>query len=177
MRKVLYFFFAVWFSWAGVRVSLHYGFGQKQDNGFREIYGKNVNLPGFKIEAGIAKGLFVYGNYDYLTKEGKTAVFEEKAKTSHHYFSLGFGLEGKLKGSLYAGARAGAVYINYQEEALGEKEKNSCVGFEIAGGLRLYIKRLFLEGSIGYLKASDKVEGVKIKFDGPKAEFGIGLSI
>ncbi len=177
MKRVVVFLLLVWVSWAGVGVSLHYGIGEKQDSGFREVYGKGVEFGGIKLDVAVVGGLYLYGGYDYLRSKGRTLIFGEESTTEHQYIGVGIGWESRIKGGVYLRARAGGVYVIYREEALGEEVKSSCLGYEVSGGLRFYLKRIFLEVMGGYLKGSDRVEGVDVKFDGPKAEIGIGVRL
>lgn len=190
MKRVIFFLSLLFFSfpliYAGsFKLSLHGGWMGKEDEGFKEVYGKGGNTFGGMFEAEVVKDIFVYAGYQFFNKEGKTAIFEEKAETTQHYMSLGMSYLREIGYGLQMGIWAGGVLISYKEKALEEEVKDSCPGIDISAGLTYKINKkikqrenrgegFFVRGRIGYIFAKDRVEGAEIKFNGFQALFGIG---
>ena len=116
-------------SWAkGFSLAPTLSYLGKDDAGFKEIYGSGGIQPGLRAEVGIWKSLSVYASYGYFSKKGTTPILEEDAKTTQHSISLGAAWRGTISEKAAWGIYAGLLHIRYQEEALGDKIKDSTGG-------------------------------------------------
>ncbi|GEM_PF-2987168 len=175
MRKTILFLALGVLLLAGtVDLSVHGAWMGKEDQGFRDVYGNGAWAYGIRGEVKIFGPWHVYGGYDYLSKKGKTVLMGEEASTVHNYYSVGLEyVKGFPLVSLLA--RAGVLFVDYSEEALGQSIRDNCVGFEAMAGLRLKLRPFFIEGGAGYMAASDRILDSDIKFNGIKLEVGVGV--
>jgi hypothetical protein len=166
-------------SWAeGFSLAPTISYLGKNDAGFKEIYGSGGIQPGLRAEAVVWKGLSVYAAYGYFSKKGTTPVLEEEARTTQHSFSLGAAWRKTLSEKAAWGIYAGLLHIRYQEEALGDKIKDSAMGIELGALLDYNItEKIFLFPFLSYLKADDTIEETKIKLGGFKAGIGLGIRL
>ncbi len=148
----------------------------KADGGFKEVYGTGGVLPGLRVEAGIWKGLSLFGAYGYFSKKGMTPVLVQKTSTSQHFFSVGAAWRGALGEKLDWSICGGLLYVTYREEALGDTVTGGAPGAEIGASLEYKISsRLFLFPFAAYMLANDTVDGTGIKLGGFQAGVGAGI--
>jgi hypothetical protein len=115
------------------------------DGGYKDVYGDSLFYPEFKLAYKVVKDFYLWVGYGLLSTSGETVEL-------------------------------GAFYASYKEEAMQEEVSDSAVGFRVDGSLIYRIgKSLFAGLSLGYLAASDDIEGVSIKLGGFKGGLLLGL--
>jgi hypothetical protein len=148
----------------------------KSDSGFKEVYGSGGVMPGLRLEAAVWKGLSVYGAYGYFAKTGTTPVLAAEAKTRQHFLAAGGAWRGALAPKLEWGLYGGLLYVNYREEALGDKVTGNALGFEIGARLDYSVSaKFFLFPFVACLLANDTVAGTDVKLGGFQAGVGAGI--
>jgi hypothetical protein len=180
MRKTLFVSVMVFvlcafvFSGEKFMVSATGNYLNPSDSGFKDVYGNSVYYPEIKAGYILFGGFYVWGGYGFFSKEGTTTELEQRAKSSQHFLSFGFGYCGKFSEKFGYKAELGLFNADYKEEAMGEQVTGNSIGFGIEAGI-LYrvLSSLFFKISAGYLSASDKVEDVEIKLGGFKAGIGV----
>ena len=105
-----------------------------------------------------------------------TPVLKEECTTRQHFIAAGGAWSRELAEKLDLKLYAGLLYINYKEEALGEKVTGSAVGAELGAGLSYMLSaRLFLSPFVSYQMAGDTVDETNIKLGGFQVGIGLGL--
>jgi len=182
MKKALILFFLVWgagtaFGADHLIVSAGLSYLQPADSGYRAVYGDSAFFP--ELEAGLrlSRGLYLMGGFGTLTKSGETLDLGLPAKSTQRFFSAGLGYLATISGGLKFKVEAGAVDIGYKEEALETTVSGSSWGWQGKLGI-LWMGKIALAGvDLGYMSASDTVEGLKIKLGGARAGIYIGFRI
>jgi len=150
----------------------------KDDAGFKEVYGSGGLQPGLRAEAVVWKNLSLYASYDFFSKKGTTPILEEETRTIQHSLALGAAWRGKFSEKISWGVYAGLLHIRYQEEALGDKIKDSATGIELGVLLEYDLSdKIFIFPLLSYLKADDSIDDMKIKLGGFKAGIGLGIRL
>ena len=146
------------------------------DSGYKDVYGKTGFLPEFKAGYALSESLYLWAGYGFLYKKGQTPVLKLEAKSSQHFLSLGAGYRGTLSASLGFEADLGLVLVAYKEEAMGTSASGTAFGFRADAGLTYALfGPVFALAEVGYLYASDKIEGETITPGGFKAGLGLGV--
>ena len=146
------------------------------DADFREIYGNGHFYPELKLGYKVSRIFYLWGGYGFFTADGTIPVLNYDAKTTQHFFSGGLGFITKISHRLMYSVEVGPFYVKYKEEALGDELSDSALGFRLDGGLLYRLGHsLLVEITLGYLSASDSIEGLDVKLGGFKT--GIGLEI
>lgn len=146
------------------------------DGGYKDVYGDSLFYPEFKLAYKVVKDFYLWVGYGLLSTSGETVELKLEAKSSQHFISFGGGYNGTLSKQLEYLVELGAFYASYKEEAMQEEVSDSAVGFRVDGSLIYRIgKSLFAGLSLGYLTASDDIEGVSIKLGGFKGGLLLGL--
>jgi len=146
------------------------------DSGYKDVYGKSVFYPEIKAGYALSDKLFVWAGYGFLGKKGETPVLKLEAKSSQHFFSVGAGYCGVLSGKLGYEADLGLMIVAYKEEAMETSASGTAFGFRVDAGLTYALfGPVFAAAEVGYLYASDKVNGETIKPGGFKAGLGLGV--
>ena len=150
------------------------------DEGFKEIYGSSVFYPELKLGYKMSKSWLLWFRYGYLSANGTTPVLNREAKTTQHFLSGGPGYMGKISQKLFYTIEAGIFYVKFKEEALDEELSDSAIGFRIDGGLIYRLSQsFFVDMTLGYINASDTIEGLPtpVELGGFKAGIGLGISL
>lgn len=146
------------------------------DSGYKDVYGKSAFFPELKAGYALSEKLFVWAGYGFLYKKGETPVLKLEAKSSQHFLSLGAGYRGMLSASLGYEAGVGLVLVAYKEEAMSTSASGTAFGFRADAGLTYALTGpVFALAEVGYLYASDKVNGETVKPGGFKAGLGLGV--
>ena len=147
------------------------------DKDFKEIYDNQVFFPELKAGISVYDDLYIWGGYGLLKATGETPTLKEESKSTQNLMSFGIGYMSDISKSFGIKVEAGGIYISYKEESMGEEIDNSTFGFRVDGGILFNIsKSFFLQAVIGYISATDKPEGVKIKLGGFFAGIGLGIT-
>jgi len=145
------------------------------DSGYRDVYGKSGFLPELKVGYSLSENIYLWAGYGYLGKKGETPVLKLEAKSTQHFLSLGAGYGGKLTAQLGYEAELGLMIVAYKEEAMETSASGTAFGFRVDAGLTYALAGpVFAAAEVGYLFASDKIEGETIKPGGFKAGLGLG---
>jgi len=138
------------------------------DSNYKDIYGKGMFSPEFKIGAKVSGSLYLWTGYGYLSAKGKTVgVFIEETKSSQHFLSFGPGYTGNLTGKLDYLLELGLFHARYQEQALGEEVTGSALGLRVGFDVCYKIANHIYSGlTLGYSSARDEVEKVRIHIGG-----------
>lgn len=158
-------------------VSVGWTYLRPADSGYREVYGGSASYP--EVEAGVrlVRGLYLMGGFGTLTKNGETLDLGLPAKSTQRFFSAGLGYLATISGGLRFKVEAGAVDVSYEEEAMETTASGSSLGWQGKIGV-LWMGKIVLAGvDLGYMSASDTVEGLKIKLGGARAGLFIGFRI
>ncbi len=146
------------------------------DSGYKDVYGKSAFFPELKAGYALSEKIFVWAGYGFLYKKGETPVLKLEAKSSQHFLSLGAGYRGKLAGQLGYEADLGLMIVAYKEEAMETSASGTAFGFRVDAGLTYVLfGPVFAVADVGYLYASEKVNGETIKPGGFKAGLGLGV--
>lgn len=148
------------------------------DSTYKDMYGGTQFSPEFRGRLHIWKGLSVWAGYGFYSASGTTPSLEWEASSRQSFFSGGLAYFGNFSGRLGWFAGAGFSRASYKEEALDESVDGSAWGYHIEGGLIFSLsKRVFTSASVGYVRASDEVEGISVKLGGLKFGLGIGFHL
>ena len=158
-------------------VSVGMGYLQPADSGYKEIYGSQVFYPDVRAGVRLVRGLYVVGGFATFTKNGETPDLHLAAKSTQSFFTAGLAYLATVSGQLKFKAEAGAAEVRYKEEAMGLAVSGSKLGFEAGMGLLVMGRMAFAGADLGYLSATDTVEGVRIKLGGARASLYIGVRI
>jgi hypothetical protein len=150
---------------------------QPSDSGYREIYGDKVFAPEAWAGVSVYRGLHAFVGYGWFEKKGTTPDLELEAKSTQRYFWAGLGYVGKVADLVRFKFEAGAAGIGYREEAMGLTISGSRLGLRVGAGLLFLSRTLFTGLDLGYLGASDNVDGVPIKLGGFKASLCVGVRL
>jgi hypothetical protein len=158
-------------------VSAGLSYLQPADSGYRGIYGESAFYP--EVEAGVrlSRGLYLMGGFGTLTKTGSTPDLGLPARSTQRFFSAGLAFLATISGGLKFKVQAGAVDIGYKEEAMETTVSGSSLGWQGKLGI-LWMGKIALAGvDLGYMTASDTVDGLKIKLGGARASIYVGFRI
>ena len=146
------------------------------DDGYKDVYGSSLIFPGFEGGFKLSKSLYIKAGMHFLSKEGKTPVLDETAKSTQSIISLGAGYWGSFSDTFGYRAEAGISSFSFKEEAFGEVVDGSKVGFFLNGGLTYKVgDSFFVSFLLGYYSASADVSGVDIKLGGFNTALGFGI--
>ena len=185
MKKLISISLMILFLWISVyadekfMVTAAGSFLMPSDKNYKEIYGKGKFYPEIKAGYKIYRDFYIWAGYGFFSARGTTIpTLNEEAESSQNFLSLGAGYSKKITNRLEYKLELGAFSVSYKEEAMEEKVTGSALGFRLEGGIVFdLIKTFFAEMTIGYLKASDTVEGISIKLGGFKIGIGFGVRI
>jgi hypothetical protein len=150
---------------------------QPADSGYRETYSDKIFAPEAWAGVEISRGLHAFAGYGWFTKNGATPELGLEAKSTQRYFWAGFGYVGRVADMVRFKLEAGAASIGYREEAMELTVSGSRLGIRAGAGLLFLSRTLFTGLDLGYLGASDNVEGVPIKLGGFKASLCVGVRL
>jgi hypothetical protein len=146
------------------------------DSGYRDVYGKSGFFPELKAGYALSENFYVWAGYGFLNKKGETPVLKLEAKSSQHFLSLGAGYVGTLTAKMGYKADVGLILVAYREEAMETSASGAALGFRADVGLTYALTgSIFAAAEVGYLYASDKVEGETVRPGGFKAGLGVGV--
>ncbi len=146
------------------------------DGNFKDIYGSSFIYP--RAKAGYMFGSHIYGFFGCGVFEitGKTQVLKEESKSKQKICLFAAGYENDISENINYRIEAGISNFNYQEEVFGEKVEGSKIGLYLGSGLVYNISDTFFATfNLGYLGASDKIEGESIKLGGIHTGIGLGV--
>jgi hypothetical protein len=146
------------------------------DSDYKDVYGDTAFFPELKLSLKVSNGFYIWGGYGMVSQTGETILLGLEAKSKQHYISLGGGYNGSLTGNLEFFIDAGAVFMSYSEETMGAKLSDDAIGYRIDGSLLYRLGGGLLGGvNVGYVYATDTIEGFPIKIGGFKG--GLTLAV
>ena len=182
MKKALTILFVLTVAagWAQAGESFHIRFTgnllMPADSGYKDVYGKSLFYPELKAGYALSADFYVWAGYGFVNKKGETPVLKLEAESTQSFVSLGLGYGGPVSDALGCFVELGLVNAYYKEEAMGEKESGSVLGFRADLGLTYTVASpLFISLEAGYISTSKKVNSVTIKPGGLKAGVGLGV--
>jgi len=148
------------------------------DENYRDVYGDSLFYPELKLGYKVMKDFYLWGGFGYLSADGTTPVLNEDATSTQTILSLGIGYNGKLGKSLDYMLELGACSFSYKEESMDMEISDSAIGFRVDGTLAYCLGKGFYAGLVlGYMTASDTVEGFDIKLGGLKGGIVLGIKL
>lgn len=174
----LIFLFMVPIHMAGFSISVTGNYLSPADENFKKYYGDSIMFPEVKLRHTIFGGISLWAGYGMFSKTGTTGpVLQVESKTTQSFISFGLGYNGSFASKFGYIIEVGGVSFQYKEEAMGEELSDSAFGFRADLGLTYKVAGpVFLELTLGYLSASDTVNGIDITLGGMKAGAGVGVS-
>ncbi len=145
------------------------------DAGYREVYGRRVIVPEFKVGLRVLSNFYFYGNFFSFSKNGLTPELQEPARSKQQFFGGGLAYSPYLNKYFKAYLGAGVVAVTYSEEAMGITVSGNKVGFSVEGGLYLKEKFLLMGINAAYCAASSSYEEVNFKIGGGRASVLLGF--
>jgi hypothetical protein len=143
---------------------------------FTEIYGRGVISPEINAGYKFYRDFYIWTGYSFFTKKGASLVLKEPTRWRQRYFTLGLGYYKNMPLNLGWEIKAGAIFVNYSEEAFEEKVTANAPGIRIDVSANYKISHrwhgLF---TVSYLLVSDKVNDMKVKVGGIKTGVGLGF--
>jgi hypothetical protein len=145
------------------------------DGNFKTVYGKTFFQPEVRLTYALSEEFFLYGGYGFLSASGLTPIFQSDAQSTQHFFSIGGGYGASLGENLGFQIGAGIFLASYKETVADVSVTGSAIGFRADAALRYNISsKFFALAGLGYMTASDDVDGVSIKLGGLRAGLGFG---
>lgn len=148
------------------------------DGGFKDIYGSSVIYPRVKAAYKFGEHFYAFFGCGIFNITGETPVLKEESKSKQKLCQIGAGYEGDLSDKIQFRVEAGGVNFDYSEEAFGEVVDGTKFGVFVGGSFVYnFSDTVFATFNLGYMGASDKIEGVDIKLGGIHTGIGIGVRI
>lgn len=148
------------------------------DGGFKDIYGSSVIYPRGKAAYKFGDHLYAFFGCGLFNVTGETPVLKEESKSKQRICLFAAGYEGDLSDKMQFRIEAGGANLDYKEEAFGEIVEGAKIGIFLGGSFVYnFSDTFFATFNLGYIGASDKVEGVNIKLGGIHTGIGIGVRI
>lgn len=145
------------------------------DSGYKEVYGRRVVVPEFKVGLRLFSDLYLYGSFFSFSKKGLTPELKEPASSKQQFFGGGLAYFPYLNKHFKAYLGAGVVAVTYSEEAMEMIVSGNKIGFSVEGGLYLKEKYLLLGINGAYCSASASYEEVNFKIGGARASVLLGF--
>ncbi|MDD8031894.1 MAG: hypothetical protein PHQ25_07855 [Acidobacteriota bacterium] len=160
-----------------VMLSVGYGYLFPNDSGFKDVYGKNVGLPEFKLGVRFISDFYLYGSFFTFSKDGLTPELQEPAHSKQQFLGGGIGYFPNLtKNKKWKGfAGVGVMNVNYKEETMELLVEGNKIGFLIECGLYFREKYMFLGLNAAYVEAKDNYEGFDFKMGGARTSVVLGF--
>ena len=148
------------------------------DADFKDIYGSSVIYPRVKAAYKFGDHIYAFFGCGPFNITGETPVLKEKSKSKQKICQIGAGYEGDISDKMQFRLEAGGANFTYEEEAFGESIDGSKFGIYLGGSMVYnFSKSFFATFNLGFMSASDKIEGVNIKLGGVHTGIGIGVRI
>jgi hypothetical protein len=160
---------------SAIRVSVSANILLPRDSVFKEVYGSPF-LPQVEFDLCWKEGgPYLWSSYGYISSSGKTTNLEEKSKIDQHNISAGVGWE--TSGRVRLQVKIGALAVSWKERAMGESASGTPIGGLAEIGLFIpFGKVIFIDVSVGYSSATQKMDGFTMKFGGATAGIGFGVA-
>jgi hypothetical protein len=145
------------------------------DEKFRGFYGEDSFFPELTAGIRVLGDFCLWAGYGFFSSEGTTDFLYEEMKARQSYLSGGLSYRRKITDDFGFKVALGALQAGYKEEGMDMEISGSALGFRADGGMIIYIGKVYVELSNGYLYASDDVNGKKIKLGGYRVGLTLGL--
>lgn len=156
-------------------LSFSYGYLFPADSGYKEVYGKKVMVPEFKLGFRVISDIYIYGMFSTFSRNGFTPELNEPAHSRQQFFGGGLAYFPNLNRHLKAFIGAGVASVTYEEEAMEIKVSGNKLGFLVEAGLYLKEKFVLFGLNSSYCTASDTYEDVNFKIGGARASVLLGF--
>ena len=148
------------------------------DSNFKDIYGSTVIYPRVKAAYKFGDHIYAFFGCGPFTITGETPVLKEESKSKQKICLIAAGYEGDVSGKLQFRVEVGGANFTYEEKAFGEIIDGSKFGIYLGGSIVYNFSRTFFATfNLGFMGASDKIEGISIKLGGAHTGIGIGFRI
>lgn len=147
------------------------------DRNYKNIYGNSVLYPELIIGSGIYKKVSLWIGFGMLKEKRDAALdLKNEARSLQDFLSCGVRYSGELANSLTYKLDLGLLFVVYKQENIEAELNGSALGFRTDSGIVYSLSRnLFMEISVGYLLAADRVKDVAMRWGGLKGGVGIGI--
>jgi len=148
------------------------------DGDFKEIYGSTVIYPRGKAGYKFGDHFYAFFGCGVFTVNGETPILREESQSKQRICQIACGYEGNISDQLQFRLEAGGANFNYKEEAFGETVEGSKIGIYLGGSLVYNLSDTFFATfNLGYMGASDEVEGMDINLGGIHTGIGFGFRL
>lgn len=148
------------------------------DGDFKEIYSSSVIYPRVKAAYKFGEHIYAFFGCGLFTITGETPVLKEESSSKQKICQIAAGYEGDISDKLQFRLEAGGANFTYEEEAFGESVDGSRFGIYLGGSMVYnFSKSFFATLNLGFMGASDKIEGIDIKLGGVHTGIGIGVRL
>ncbi|MBN2245584.1 MAG: hypothetical protein JW755_07035 [Candidatus Aminicenantes bacterium] len=145
------------------------------DEKFRSFYSEDSFFPELTAGVRVLGDLCLWAGYGFFNSEGTTDYLYEEMKAKQSYLAGGLSYRRMLTDDFGFKIALGALQAAYREEGMDMEISGSALGFRADGGILIYIGKVYLELSNGYLYARDDVNGQKIKLGGYRIGLAFGV--
>ena len=149
------------------------------DSGYRAIYGKSAFMPRIELAYTFSPGLSAWTGFGWLKKSGQGPDSGIACDSSQYFLAAGPAYSTPLSKILAVRLAAGPLLVFYREKAGSWTVSGTTLGADINAALAWAISpALALEGRLGYLLASDRIDGGDtFKMGGLWAGLGLALNL
>ncbi len=149
---------------------------QFSDDDYKNVYSDATFYPELKIGYLVYKKIYVWTSFGILSTIGNIEELDVEAKSNQTYMKLGLGYRGLISKKLGYSMDVGGFLAKYKEEAFGETNSDSAMGFSIGINVNYNIsKHLYSEFGISYMTAKDSIADKSFKIGGINSFIGIGF--
>ena len=160
-----------------VMFSMSGGYLFPADSGYKEIYGRKIFVPEFKLGLRVFDQIYIYGNFFSFSKKGFTPELQEPAASRQQFLGGGLAYFPYLNQHWKAFLGVGVASISYREEAMEVTVSGHKLGFSVEGGIYYKEKFMFLGINGAYTSATSSYEGVSFKLGGARASILLGFML
>ncbi len=146
------------------------------DDDYKKVYSDATFFPELKIGYLIYKKIYVWTSFGILSATGDIEELDEEAKSNQTYMKLCIGYRGIIGKKLGYSMDIGGFLAKYKEEAFGEINSDSAIGFSTGISLNYnFTKRLYFVLGLSYMTAKDSIADKSFKIGGINSFIGIGF--
>jgi len=177
MKKVVLFVFLILFflhlsifAWE-FQLNGNYGIYSKDNDLFKQLYGRDKNIFGMGVEMFFVKFTGFYIDAGYISASGESSYYKKPLSYSEIQLSTGIKLRMTLfrfspMNELNLYAKGGVLYISYSE-TFEEKISGNVFGFTAGSGLTFWLKKIGVgfEMMINFARKQLDIQGLNTSED------------
>lgn len=145
------------------------------DENFRSFYGEDSFFPELTAGIRVFGDFFLWAGYGFLSSKSITDYLQEEVKARQSYLSGGLGYRSMITDDFGFKVTLGALQAAYKEEGMDTEVSGSVLGFRADAGIIMYLGKVYVELSNGYIYARDDVNDQKIKLGGYRVGLTFGI--